>query len=171
MTKLAAEHLCGLYAEVYGVPTVSLRYFTVYGPSQRPDMLMHALLEAALAGRPVAVFGDGRQVREFTYVADVVAANLAAADADVPGGTVVNIAGGSETTVAEVLDLAGELVGTPVAVDHQPAKPGDVARTGGSIERAQALLGWQPVVDLRQGLTAQLEWHRARSRHGVPAGG
>lgn len=171
VTKLAAEHLCGLYGEVFGVPTVSLRYFTVYGPAQRPDMLMYALLEAALDGRPVAVYGDGRQVREFTYVGDVVAANLAAASAEVEPGTVINIAGGSATSVTEVLDLASDLLDAPITIERQPAKPGDVARTGGSIERARALLGWSPVVGLREGLAAQLDWHRARRRERVVAGG
>jgi nucleoside-diphosphate-sugar epimerase len=162
VTKLAAEHLCGLYAEVHGLPTVALRYFTVYGPGQRPDMLMHRLFDDALANRPVPIFGAGDQVREFTFVADVVGANRLAAIADVPPGSVVNIAGGAETTVRAVIDLVGELVGQPVAIEHQSAKAGDVRRTGGAIERAHALLGWEPHTDLEAGLTAQLAWHRQR---------
>jgi nucleoside-diphosphate-sugar epimerase len=164
VTKLAAEHLCGLYAEVYGVPTVSLRYFTVYGPRQRPDMLMHRLFEDALAGRPVPIYGTGEQVREFTFVSDIVEANIRAAERDVAPGTVVNVAGGSETTVAAVIDMVGELIGHPVELDRQPAKAGDVQRTAGSIERARALLDWSPVVDLREGLAAQHAWHRDRRR-------
>lgn len=169
VTKLAAEHLCGLYGEVFGVPTVSLRYFTVYGPGQRPDMLMHNLIESALDGRPVTVYGDGSHVREFTYVGDVVDANLAAATAEVVPGTVVNVAGGEETTVAGVIELVGELLGAPVAVDQQPPKPGDVLRTGGAIEQARHLLGWAPVVGLREGLAAQIEWHRERRAAAAPA--
>jgi nucleoside-diphosphate-sugar epimerase len=163
VTKLAAEHLCGLYAEVHGIPTVSLRYFTVYGPRQRPDMLMHRVLADALADRPVPIFGGGDQVREFTFVDDVVEATIRAAEHDVPPGTVLNVAGGEETTVRDVLDLVGELLGRPVEVDHQPAKPGDVQRTAGAIDRARAVLQWQPVVGVREGVTAQLAWHRAQS--------
>src|SRR5690606_34569310 len=94
VTKLAAEHLCNLYAANWGVPTVSLRYFTVYGPRQRPDMAMHRLVASALGGPAFPLFGDGSHVRDFTYVADVVKANVAAATADVARGTVINIAGG-----------------------------------------------------------------------------
>lgn len=164
VTKLAAEHLCGLYAEVHGVPTVALRYFTVYGPRQRPDMLMHRLFEDARDERPVPIFGDGGQVREFTYVGDVVRANTRAAAADLPPGTVMNVAGGTETTVRNVIDEVGGLVGHPVAVDPQPPKPGDVRRTGGAIERARTLLGWEPEIDLATGLAAQWAWHRDRQR-------
>jgi nucleoside-diphosphate-sugar epimerase len=163
VTKLAAEHLCGLYAEVHGVPSVALRYFTVYGPGQRPDMLMHALIESALGGPPVALYGDGSQVREFTHVDDVVRANLAAASAAVPAGTVVNVAGGSEVTVAEVIELVAEIVGSAPVIERQAPKPGDVLRSGASIERARSLLGWQPAVDLRTGLSSQVQWHRARA--------
>lgn len=162
VTKLAAEHLCGLYAEVHGVPAVSLRYFTVYGPGQRPDMLMHRLFEDALDGRPVPIYGAGDQAREFTYVSDVVAANLAAVEADLAAGTTMNIAGGSATTVATVIDLVGELLGVGVSLDRLPTQAGDVDRTGGSIDRARSLLGWEPRVDLRDGLAAQLRWHRER---------
>ena len=100
VTKLAAEHLCALYAENWGVHTVSLRYFTVYGPRQRPDMSIHRLCEAAVHGGVFPRYGDGTQIREFTYVDDIVRANLLAAGADVPPGTAVNVAGGSEITLA-----------------------------------------------------------------------
>ena len=161
VTKLAAEHLCSLYAGNWGVPTVALRYFTVYGPRQRPDMAMHRLLEAGLTGQRFPLFGDGSAVRDFTYVGDVVAANLAAAAADCPPGTVVNIAGGGSITMAGLLTLAGDLLDGPVSVDPLAAQPGDVQRTGGSIERAGQILGWEPRTDIRTGLAAQLEWHRS----------
>ena len=162
VTKLAAEHLCNLYAANWGVDTVSLRYFTVYGPRQRPDMAFHRLLEAALSGRPFPLYGDGSAVRDFTYVGDAVRANLAAADRDTPPGSVVNIAGGSSIAMCDLLQLAGDVVGAPVAIEQLPNQPGDVTRTGGTIDRAQQLLGWEPSTDLRTGLTAQAEWHRAR---------
>ena len=110
VTKLAAEHLCALYAANWGVPTVSLRYFTVYGPRQRPDMAMRRLADAAVFGLPFSLFGDGRQVRDFTFVADVVRANLAAWTADVPPGTVVNIAGGSNAEMSEVENLSNSTI-------------------------------------------------------------
>ena len=143
VTKLAAEHLCGLYAATWGIPTVALRYFTVYGPAQRPDMSFHRLCEAALGGDPFPLLGDGSQVRSFTYVGDVVEANRKAAMADVAPGTVVNISGGSSVALSEVIDLVGELVGSPVPIERRGVAAGDVTRTGGSVERA-ALLGWEP---------------------------
>jgi len=162
VTKLAAEHLCGLYAANWGLPTVSLRYFTVYGPRQRPDMATHRLIEAALGGPTFPLFGDGSQVRDFTYVGDIVAANLAAATADVAPGTVVNVAGGGSCPLSGLVELVGELVGHPVPLDRRPAQAGDVERTGGSIERARELLGWEPRVDLATGLARQVDWHTRR---------
>jgi len=161
VTKLAAEHLCGLYAANWGVPTVSLRYFTVYGPRQRPDMAMRRLADAAVTGTPFRLFGDGQQVRDFTFVSDVVAANVAAWSSDVPPGTVVNIAGGSHAVMADVISLVGELAGAPVPVQRGGKKAGDVERTGGAIDRAHQLLGWEPRVPLREGLAAEVEWCRS----------
>src|SRR4051794_9577433 len=162
VTKLAAEHLCGLYAANWGLPTVSLRYFTVYGPRQRPDMAMHRLLAAALSGGSFPLYGDGSAVRDFTYIADVVAANISAAARDCAPGTVVNIAGGSSITMSELVALTTDVVGQPLAIDRQPSQPGDVARTGGTTDRAMAILGWQPSTDLRTGIAAQAAWHRER---------
>ena len=155
VTKLAAEHLCGLYAANWGLSTVSLRYFTVYGPRQRPDMAIHRLLAAGIEGTPFPLYGDGSAVRDFTFVADVVAANIAAASADVAPGTVVNVAGGGETTMTDLLALAGEVLGTEIDVARHDGQPGDVPRTGGNIERAKATLGWEPRVGLREGLERQ----------------
>ncbi|MEY2420398.1 MAG: UDP-glucuronate 4-epimerase [Acidimicrobiaceae bacterium] len=162
VTKLAAEHLCNLYAANWHLPTVSLRYFTVYGPRQRPDMAIHRLLAAAISGEPFPLYGDGSAVRDFTYVDDVVNANIAAADHDCAPGTVVNIAGGSSITMTDLLSLAAEIVGQAPTIDHQSSQPGDVARTGGTTERARILLDWKPSTDLRTGLTVQAAWHRAR---------
>lgn len=167
VTKLAAEHLCGLYAENWGVSTVSLRYFTVFGPRQRPDMSIHRLCEAVLSGVSFPRFGDGSQIREFTYVADVVAANLLAADADVAAGTTMNIAGGGEITLNALIAMVGELAETDVVVEDHPAQAGDARRNGGATERARDLLGWVPTVDLRDGVAAQLAWHGHRDRVSV----
>ena len=162
VTKLAAEHLCGLYAANWGLSTVSLRYFTVYGPRQRPDMATHRLCEAALGGDPFPLYGDGSAVRDFTFVDDVVTANVAAGEADVEPGTVLNVAGGGQTTMAELIELVGEVAGSPVEVRREPAQPGDVRRTGGMIDRTTALLGWEPRVDIATGVARQVEWHRGR---------
>jgi nucleoside-diphosphate-sugar epimerase len=162
VTKLAAEHLCNLYAANWGVPTVSLRYFTVYGPRQRPDMAFHRLVEALLSEQAFPLYGDGSAVRDFTFVGDAVRANLAAADGDCEPGTVVNVAGGSSIAMRDLLELAGEVVGASPRIEQLPNQPGDVARTGGTIDRARSLLGWEPSTDLRTGLAAQAEWHRAR---------
>jgi UDP-glucuronate 4-epimerase len=163
VTKLAAEHLCGVYAENWGVRTVSLRYFTVFGPRQRPDMSIYRLCEAALAGHAFPRFGDGRQIREFTYVDDIVAGNLAAADRDIAPGTVANLAGGGEITLNELIELVGTLAGTAVKIDEQPAQAGDAFRNGGAIDRARTLFGWEPGVGLRDGIAAQLAWHQLRT--------
>ena len=160
VTKLAAEHLCGLYAANFGVPTVALRYFTVFGPRQRPDMSIHRLCTAAVHGTTFPRYGDGTQVREFTYVDDVVRANLLAASADVAPGAVVNVAGGGEITLNDLIELVGELAGAPVAVAAHPAMPGDSRRNGGAVDRAAELFGWSPVVSLRDGVQRQLASHR-----------
>jgi nucleoside-diphosphate-sugar epimerase len=161
VTKLAAEHLCVLYARNHGLPTAALRYFTVYGPGQRPDMAFTRFCAAVRDGREIELYGTGEQVRDFTYVDDVVEANLRVADADaaaIPPGTVLNVAGGSSTTVNEVLELLGEISGEKVRVARRPAVPGDVWRTGGSTDAIKAAIGWAPHVDLRTGLEEQYRW-------------
>ncbi len=161
VTKLAAEHLCSLYTANWGLSTVSLRYFTVYGPRQRPDMAIRRLADAAVTGSPFQLFGDGRQVRDFTFVTDVVAANLAAGFGDTPPGTVVNIAGGSHAVMTDLIDLVGDLAGAPVDCRRRPQEAGDVQETGGAIDLAHELLGWEPRVSLREGLAAQVDWSRS----------
>jgi nucleoside-diphosphate-sugar epimerase len=168
VTKLAAEHLCALYAENWDLHTVSLRYFTVYGPRQRPDMSIHRLCEAALAGSVFPRYGDGSQIREFTYVEDIVAGNLAAAEADVAPGTVLNLAGGGEITLNELIALVEDVSGRVVKVEEQPSMAGDAFRNGGAIDRAWAMLRWEPRVKLRDGIAAQMEWHRNVTREGRP---
>lgn len=162
VTKLAAEHLCGAYAAEWGVPTVSLRYFTVFGPRQRPDMAVHRLCDAALTGASFPRAGDGEQVREMTFVADIVAATIAAATADLPPGSVLNVAGGAEITLNGLVALVGELAGRDVAVEERPARRGDARRNAGATQRARSLLGWEPAVGLRDGVARQLAWQRTR---------
>lgn len=160
VTKLAAEHLCSLYAANFGVPTVSLRYFTVYGPGQRPDMAFTRFVKAAVTGGKIEIYGDGNQVRDFTYVDDVVEANLQAARAATVKGVVYNVAGGSNVSMNEVLDLLGDISGSRLQVEYVDAVAGDVRRTAGSIVQISKDLAWKPVVGLKEGLERHLAWGR-----------
>nr|WP_277394590.1 NAD-dependent epimerase/dehydratase family protein [Blastococcus litoris] len=157
-TKLAAEHLCSLYAANFGVPTVSLRYFTVYGPRQRPDMAFTRLVRSAIEGRPFDVYGDGSQIREFTHVSDIVRANILAATAGLPPGRVINLSGGSSVSLTEVIDVVQSIHGSPLNLRYRDSLPGDVKRTGGSTELAGKLLGWRPEIQLQEGLKSQYDW-------------
>ena len=121
VTKLAAEQLCHLYYVNHGVPTISLRYFTVYGPRQRPDMAFHRFIRASLDGQPITLYGDGEQTRDFTFVADAVAATMAAGDRGVPGRA-YNIGGGSRVSMNKVIDIIGRVAGRPLEVRREPAQ-------------------------------------------------
>lgn len=158
VTKLAAEHLCGLYARNFGVPTVSLRYFTVYGPGQRPDMAFHKFIKSALEGKPIGVYGDGEQIRDFTYVEDVVEANLAAAKGSLKPGSVYNVCGGGSVSVNDTIDLIGQALGKPITTEMLPEVPGDVRRTGGDSSALRRDSGWSPTVSISQGVEAEVEW-------------
>jgi nucleoside-diphosphate-sugar epimerase len=157
VTKLAAEHLCTLYHTNYGVPTVSLRYFTVYGPRQRPDMAFHKFMRAAISGQPISLYGDGEQTRDFTFVADIVAANRAAGDRGTPGA-VYNIGGGSRVTINHVLELVAGLAGRPLDVRREEAQKGDMRDTFADTSRARADLGFKPTATLASGLAAEYQW-------------
>lgn len=161
VSKLAGEHLCRLYARAYGVPAVSLRYFTVYGPRQRPDMAFHRFIRAMLAGAPLVIFGDGQQTRDFTYVDDIVEANLLAVQRGRPG-EVYNIGGGSRVTVREVVALLEEIIGRPAQVQFAPVQKGDVLHTAADIRKAVQELGYHPRSTLREGLEQEVAWLRGR---------
>jgi nucleoside-diphosphate-sugar epimerase len=161
VTKLAAEHLCTLYAANFGVPTVSLRYFTVYGPGQRPDMAFTRFVRAAVTNGEITIYGTGEQIRDFTFIDDVVEANILAATNPSPHGSVFNVAGGTNVSVKEVLALLEEIHGEPLNVNFIASVAGDVFRTGGDTSKISALLGWTPKVSLREGLQKQLQWANA----------
>lgn len=163
VTKLAAEHLVSLYAANFGIPSIILRYFTVYGPRQRPDMAFNRFISLARRGQPLLVHGDGSQIREFTYVDDIVEANVRAGVASVEPGTIVNLSGGTSTSVNEVLTLLEKIHGEPLRVTRGEPALGDVIRTGGSTERAKALLGWEPQVAIEEGLALEYDWLAARN--------
>ncbi|MEX3106033.1 NAD-dependent epimerase/dehydratase family protein [Streptomyces sp. ST1015] len=149
VTKLAAEQLCETYREVFGVPTVSLRLFTVYGPRQRPDMAFARLVAAAVAGEPFTLYGDGTQSRDFTHVSDVVAAMRQAAMSEFRG--VANVGGGSRTTMRQAVRVVEQVTG-PVELRTVPARPGDARHTTADIRRARASFGYRPRVALDEGL-------------------
>lgn len=157
VTKLAGEHLCHLYHANHGVPTVSLRYFTVYGPRQRPDMGFHRFIRAALLGEPITLFGDGEQTRDFTFVDDIVAATMAAGDRGRPGA-IYNIGGGSRVTINQVLDMIGRLTGRVLDIRRLPAEKGDMRDTFADSSRAQADFGFSPSHSLEDGLKAECAW-------------
>ena len=157
VSKLAAEQLCYLYHVNYGVPAVSLRYFTVYGPRQRPDMGFHRFLKATLRGEPIAVYGDGEQTRDFTFVADAVSATFAAARRGVPG-RVYNIGGGSRVTVNQVLDLVGRVTGRRPIIQSETAQKGDMRHTYADTSLARRDLGFAPTISLEEGLAAEHQW-------------
>jgi len=157
VTKLAAEHLCHLYFVNYGVPTVSLRYFTVYGPRQRPDMGFHRFIRAALTGTPITLYGDGGQTRDFTFVEDIVAATRAAGDRGRPGA-VYNIGGGSRVSITHVLELIGQLTGRTLDIVRHAPQKGDMRDTFADTSRARADLGFAPTYSVESGLTAEVDW-------------
>jgi nucleoside-diphosphate-sugar epimerase len=159
VTKLAAEHLCLAHAgrPDTGLSVVALRYFTVYGPRQRPGMAIGQVLLAALTGVGVPLFGDGRQRREFTYVDDVVAATIGVATAEVTAA-VINVGGGSSVTMLDVVDLATAVTGRPVQLLAAAPQAGDVAATEADLSVARRLLGYRPQVGLREGMARQTDW-------------
>lgn len=163
VTKLAAEHLCVLYAKQYGLPVVALRYFSVYGPRQRPDMAMHLFINALLRDQPIRVFGDGEQTREMTFVSDVVQANLQALYAPSGAPRVYNIGGGERATLNAILETLGEIAGAQPRLEYVARAAGDHRHGAADIARAQRDLGYAPRVPLREGLRQQFEWQAAVS--------
>ena len=162
--KFSGEQLCRSFAHVYGLPTVCLRYFNVFGPSQNPRggyaAAIPQFITALLDGRQPHVYGDGRQSRDFVYVANVVEANMLACGAQAAIGGVFNIGTGRETDLLELLDILSELTGREVEPLFEPERPGDIRRSYGDIRRATAVLGYRPAVDLISGLRETLEWYR-----------
>ena len=157
VSKLAAEQLCYLYFANFGLPTVSLRYFTVYGPRQRPDMGFHKFLRATILGEPIVVYGDGDQTRDFTFVSDAVSANVAAALRGVPG-RVYNIGGGSRVSVNDVLAMIARIAGRQPQITVDPVQKGDMRHTYADTSLARTDLGYAPTVGLEEGLAAEHLW-------------
>lgn len=160
VTKVATEQLAHVYWRSFGVPTVCLRYFTVYGPRQRPDMAFNRLISQAVDGEPFEVYGDGEQTRDFTFVADAVAGTVAASERGRPGSA-YNIGGGSRRSMNSVLETLGSLLGRPVERIYREPQRGDARHTAADISRARRELAFEPDHSFRSGLELQLEWQRA----------
>jgi UDP-glucose 4-epimerase len=164
VSKYAGEAYCRSFAEVYGLETVALRYFNVFGPRQNPVSEYAAVvpnfIAAALLGEQATIYGDGEQARDFTYVDNVVSANLAAANAEGIGGETFNIAYGRRSTINELVGLIGDIAGTTIDVHYAPARPGDVRISQADVTKARKRLGYDPQVDLREGLRRTYEHMR-----------
>ncbi|MEB3342962.1 GDP-mannose 4,6-dehydratase [Okeania sp.] len=158
ITKLAAERLGKLYHQNFGVPCVYLRYFTVYGPRQRPDMAFHKFFKWILQDEPISIYGDGQQTRDFTFISDAVAANLAAGRVPEAVGEVFNVGGGSRVVLAEVINMMEEIVGHPIKRNFVEKARGDARHTSADVSKAKEILGYQPQVSLREGLQKEWEW-------------
>ena len=159
ITKLAAEHLCSAYHSNHGVDVVVLRYFSVYGPRQRPDMAFNIFCSAALNDRPITVFGDGTQTRDFTYVSDVVQATRQAALAEQVGGNVYNVGGGAQISLNDGIALIEQFAGRRLEVSRVERQHGDVRDTSADSGRARMDLGLEDTVDFTSGLRKQFDWH------------
>jgi len=164
VSKLAAEHYCTCFARVYGMETISLRYFNVFGPRQDPDSAYAAVIPAfvsrLLRGERPIVYGDGEQSRDFCFVENVVSANRAAVESPRLSGEVVNIACGQSATLNEILALLNELLGTSAQADYQPARVGDVKHSLAALDEAKRVIGYEPKVLFREGLTRSIAWYR-----------
>lgn len=157
VTKLAGEHLCQLYFKNYKVPVIILRYFTVYGPRQRPDMAFHKFMKAILEGKKIIVYGDGTQTRDFTYVDDVIEANILAMKSDAVG-EVFNIGGGSRISINDTLEILRHITNRKVRVKYIEKQKGDVRHTSADISKADKVIGYTPRWDVRSGLKVEWEW-------------
>jgi UDP-glucose 4-epimerase len=160
VTKLAGEHLCFLYQVNHGIPSVAVRFFTVYGPRQRPDMGFHRFLTAAIDGRTLTRYGDGEQTRDFTFVDDAVAATIAAGTRGVIG-RVYNVGGGSRVSVNDVFTIVSGIIGRDVRIDEHPPQKGDMRDTYADTSRAHEDLGYRPAIQLADGLRAEYQWLRS----------
>lgn len=158
VTKLAGEKLCKLYSETYGLPIAVLRYFTIYGPRQRPDMGFMKFIDSILNGKEINVYGDGEQTRDFTFISDAIEATITAANADLKYET-INVAGGARVTVNGVLKMLEDISGKPAKKTYIEKQQGDVQHTYADITKAKRLLNYDPKVNLTQGLKAQFDWY------------
>jgi UDP-glucose 4-epimerase len=170
VSKLAGEHLCYLYWKSYNIPVISLRYFTVYGPRQRPDMAFHKFIKALINGDEIVIYGSGEQTRDFTYVADVVEANLLAMKSKAVG-EVFNIGGVSTISINDVIKMIQKISGKKAMIRRVYAEKGEVKHTSADITKARKILGYSPKIGIEKGLRLQLEWLRSSMMDGFNSDG
>ena len=161
VSKLAAENLCYLYYRNYQIPTTMLRYFTVYGPRQRPDMLFNRAISAAIDRTNLTIYGDGNQLRDFTYIEDIVRVNLACIENDV-AGQIMNIGGGSVTSINDAIKIISNAISIPIVVTRTQKQRGDAWKTSADFSKARKLIGYSPTVKLSEGLSKQIAWQSNR---------
>jgi UDP-glucuronate 4-epimerase len=161
ITKLACEHLASAYGSEFGLEVATVRYFTIYGPRQRPDMAFTKMVTCLAESRPFDLYGDGSQSRSFTYVDDAVAATIAAMEG-AGAGAVYNVGGGTEVSMLEAVEILGRVSGRRLEVVRHPRRQGDAARTAADTSRIRAELGWEPLTQFEEGLAAQWRWAAAR---------
>jgi nucleoside-diphosphate-sugar epimerase len=159
VTKLAAEHLIDAHRQVHGLPALILRYFSIYGPRQRPDMAYHIFSEAMLHGRPITLFGDGGQTRSNTFVSDAVRGTIRALEGGIPG-EVYNIGGGEVISLRDAVEIIAAEVGVEPVIEMREARPGDQRHTAADTSRARDTFGYEPSIGAREGLRRQVAWHR-----------
>ena len=157
VTKLACEHLCNAYLNSFGLPVVILRYFTVYGPRQRPDMAFNKFIRSVLMNTNITVYGDGLQTRDFTFVSDIIEANMLILKNEIHDG-IFNIGGGTKTTINDVIQILETLTGKDVNMEHTSSEKGDVKHTCADITRAKRILGFRPKIGIKEGLSREIEW-------------
>jgi UDP-glucose 4-epimerase len=160
VSKLAAEHYCRVFYEVYGLPTVSLRYFTVYGPRMRPDLAISIFTRKMLANEPITVFGDGEQTRDFTYIDDIVRVNRGLLETSAADGYAMNVGGGHRITVNDLIAHLREITGSASEIVYSDKQKGDAEHTLADTALARELVGYRPKVSIREGLGRFVEWYR-----------
>lgn len=163
VSKLAGEHLCNLYSRSFYIPTISLRYFSVYGERQRPDMAFHKFIKSALDGKEITIYSDGNQTRDFTYISDVIDATVSAMKGDELEGEVINVGGGCRISVNEVIKILEHLLKKEIAANHIQKQKGDVVDTLADICKAQEFLNYHPKVKIEEGLKKEIEWIKSLS--------
>ncbi len=164
VTKLAAENLCYLYHENYNMPGIALRYFTVYGERQRPDMGIYKFINAAFKGDEIPIYGNGTQTRDFTYITDIIKANLQAANCD-SDWSCLNIGGGSRISINELLNLISKITGKELNVRYLQSQKGDVDHTYADISLAKKVIGYEPEVNIKEGVKKQVEFLQAEVKN------
>ena len=160
VSKLAAEHYCRVFYDIYGLPTVSLRYFTVYGPRMRPDLAISIFTGKMLNNEPITIFGDGNQTRDFTYIEDIIKANMKLLDTNKADGKVINIGSGNRINVKDLARNLKEIIGSSSEIIYAEAQRGDAKHTLADVGLAKELVGYRPVVGIEEGLKRFVEWHK-----------